>query len=429
MRSRYGGVLLGLDVRDRTHQLGLSGKYGVVVSGEVEKLNPGDCFIDVGANCGVFSLLAAERVGPDGLVVSFEPCFATFAKLVRNIGLNHLDNVLPFNMAIAALSGPDLLDSRSEGHSGRYAIAPEPIETGERVMSLSIRDFPGLMKLIGDRPIIVKIDVEGFEHAVLQGLERVLVLPQTRSIVVEIDQRNLNRYGSDPQAIYALLEGHGFSRSDATDSTMHFDAVFHRKEPVAARSEHIARAVHPRHAPRNRAALPTRKANWHRLPQIAAAMMLLAGGWLIGNASFPSGMEQAEENFVEEALQSHNIAQVQTKLRRSPPAVVNPVEVGSLTRIALPILPKGWYVINIQVFPSDSGPSLQMNITNGKSTPISLFAVRDDKVAPSRPDVTTRDGNAIAYWQEGDLAYALISKKSPEELDRLAEDIADNITS
>jgi FkbM family methyltransferase len=426
VRSRYG-VLLGLDVHDRTNQLCVLGRYGSTVSSEVEKLEEGHCFIDVGANCGVFSLLAARRVGPDGLVVSFEPCFTTFAKLVRNIGLNALENVLPFNMAIATLTRPDLLDSGSVGHSGRYAIAREPIETGERIMSLAIDDFPGLMKLIGDRPIIVKIDVEGFEHAVLQGLEPILAQQQTRGVVVEIDQRNLSRYGADPQTIYALLEGHGFTRAGPAGGETHFDAVFHRNGPMPVRAALPAYPTPTRHSRQRAAVAQKQKPRWRAMPQVAAAMLLLVGGWMAGEGGFLSNPGQAEEYFVQEALQSHDIAQVRARLRRSPPSVFNMSELGSFAQIALPVLPAGWRVTDVQLFPSDSGPSLQMTITNGKSAPISLFAVRDDKVAPAQPAVLTRDGKTIAYWQEGDLAYALTGTTPPAEMDRMAEDIADNV--
>ena len=57
-------------------------------------------------------------------------------------------------------------------------------------------------------------------------------------------------------------------------------------------------------------------------------------------------------------------------------------------------------------------------------------AVRNGDVAPVQLAVLTRAEKTVAYWQEGDLAYALFSKKElPAELDRLAEDIADNISS
>ncbi|WP_198162910.1 FkbM family methyltransferase [Sphingobium sp. TCM1] len=427
VRSGYGSFRLGMDVHDRTFQLGVTARYGTVVSNEVERLNPGDCFIDVGANCGVFALLAAERVGPEGLVVSFEPCFSTFAKLVRNIHINDAENILPFNMALSALTRPELLDNSAVGHSGRFAIAPDAIERGgERVMSLSIQDFPGLLKLIGDRRILVKIDVEGFEHSVLQGLEPILALPQTCGVVVEVDEKNLGRYGVDPQAIYALLYRHGFSWTNDVDAASHFDAVFHRESPLS-RDQQVSSAF-PLEAARRRTARQENGMRWVHLSQIAAAVLLVIGGWMIARTGFSASAPPAEY-FVEEALQSHDIAQVRTRLRRSPPAVYDPQEVAAFTRIALPKLPAGWRVIDVQLFPSDSGASLQMTISNGKSASMSLFAVRDDKVAPSRPDVMSRNGTSVACWQEGDLAYALVSRNPPAEIDRLAEDIADNVTS
>lgn len=429
VRSSYGDVRLGFDVRDRTHLLGVSGKYGKRVATEVESLQPGDCFIDVGANCGIFTLFAAEGVGHDGLVVAFEPCFATFAKLVRNIGLNAFGNVLPFNMAVAALTRPDLLDSSTKGHSGRFSIAPEPIEAGERIMSLSIGDFPGLLKLIGDRPIMVKIDVEGFEYAALQGLEPILALPQTRGAVVEIDDRNLVRYGADAEAVFRLLERHGFVQTNAGENAVHFDAVFLRRNASVRQPAPRPAARRPRSSVPVPASL-MRTPRWTYLSRIAAAILVLTGGWFVVGKGLFADSGRAEESFIQEALQSHHVAEMRAQLRRSPATVYNAGEVGSSARIALPILPRGWHITEVQLFPSDSGPSMQMTITNGISRPISLFAVRDDHVAPVQPAVLTRAGKTVAYWQEGDLAYALISKKElPAELDRLAEDIADNVSS
>lgn len=363
------------------------------------------------------------------MVVAFEPCFSTFAKLVRNIGLNAFDNVLPFNMALSALTRPELLDNSAAGHSGRFAIANDPVEAGERVMTLSISDFPGLLKLIGDRSITVKIDVEGFEYAVLQGLQPILALPQTRAAVVEVDDRNLARYGADAAAVFDLLERHGFVRANPGESGQHFDAVFHRE--AATITPPLPRVVPRRRRPaRTVPAYPRRHSGVAYLSRVAAAILVLAGGWFFVGKGAPVDRGQAEEYFIREALQSHHVAEMRAVLRRSPPAVFNVGEVGSFARIALPVLPAGWRITDVQLFPSDSGPSLQMTITNDISRPISLFAVRDDHVAPAKPAVLTRNGKTVAYWQEGDLAYALISKKKrPAELDRLAEDIADNVSS
>lgn len=424
VRSRYGGVVVGLDLHDRTNQLGVLGGYGAAVSGEVEKLAKGHCFIDVGANCGIFSLLAAQRAGPSGLVVSFEPCLATFAKLVRNIGLNDAGNVLPFNMAVAALTGPDLLDRGSKGHSGRYAIANGPVDEGEMITSLSIKDFPGLLQVIGERPIMVKIDVEGFEHSVLQGLAPILALPNTNDVVIEIDYQNLARYGRTPAAVYSLLESHGFRRVDQRRGLDHFDAVFSRDPSPPTRTA--------RPPPRKLIAPPRRALGWaavtvrsHQAARFAALLLIVAAGL----GTFQGALWFQHSQFVEAALQSYNVAQARTRLRRSPPARFDVAGLESEARVTIPTLPPGWRVREVQLFPSESGPSLQLKISRRGAAPISLFATRDSEVAPSKPDVVTRGGNSIAYWQEGELAYALIGKGSPAEIDRIAEDLANNVIS
>ena len=54
-------------------------------------LRPGDVFVDGGANIGLFSLVAASRVGPAGRVLAFEPASSTRAQLSRNVTLNRFD--------------------------------------------------------------------------------------------------------------------------------------------------------------------------------------------------------------------------------------------------------------------------------------------------------------------------------------------------
>ena len=425
VRSRYSGVIVGLDVKDRTNQLGVMGKYGAAVPAEIGKLAEGHCFIDVGANCGVFSLLAAERVGPSGLVLAFEPCFSTFTKLVRNIGLNCSHNTLPFNLAVGTATKPDLLDRGPKGHSGKYAIANGPAENCEIITSLSIDDFPGILKIIADRKIMIKIDVEGFELSVLKGLASILENSNTYKVIVEIDDRNLGKYGVNQQHIYSLLDRYGFERADDPNGRNHFDAVFSRgtQPPLPA-------ARMPRHKPLPpQRAFSTAVATWpRRAAAIAAAVLILAAGWGTVQAGYRLSRAVEHEQFVEEALQSHWIAQTRIRLRRSPAAEYDVGGLASEARIMIPHLPPGWRVSEVQLFPSESGPALQLLIRKNGAEPISLFAARHRNAAPVKPDVVTRDGNSIAYWQEGEQAYAIIGTRPPAEIDRLAEDVADNLS-
>src|SRR3546814_4088423 len=125
----------------------------------VERLEEGDCFIDVGANCGLFSIMAGQRVGPGGLVLAFEPCQQTFSRLVDNIETNGLKNILPFRLALADMSGIVELDSGSTGHSGRYAIASassggesEPGEAGSEDGVAALTEIVGARPTTGKKP-------------------------------------------------------------------------------------------------------------------------------------------------------------------------------------------------------------------------------------------------------------------------------------
>ena len=69
-------------------------------------MRPGDVVYDIGANVGVFSLIAAANLGGDGTVVAFEPGFATFARLCENIRLNNFTRVIiPVPVPLSHQSG------------------------------------------------------------------------------------------------------------------------------------------------------------------------------------------------------------------------------------------------------------------------------------------------------------------------------------
>src|SRR5580765_7707639 len=64
------------------------------------RLEPGDVFVDVGANIGVFTVMAAKRVGPTGRVIAFEPSPSVIRYLEENVRLNELTNVTVCPLAL-----------------------------------------------------------------------------------------------------------------------------------------------------------------------------------------------------------------------------------------------------------------------------------------------------------------------------------------
>ena len=226
--SRYG-VRMHVNYRDRTNQYAILGNYDAVAA-EVGALEPGMCFFDIGANAGLFALLASSRVGPEGLVIAFEPCPEQYALLVKNLEANGCTNVLPMMLAVADVTGHLAFACDNHGHSGRNRIPrPEDQHRTIRVAGVNLsEDFAALGKLVGDRRMMVKIDVEGYEHRVLKSIVSVLRGPSTQRVIVEIDDHALRHYGSSREDINRLMAELGFAPQIAAPAERHFDQVFVR---------------------------------------------------------------------------------------------------------------------------------------------------------------------------------------------------------
>ena len=81
------------------------------------RVRPGDTFVDVGANVGVYSLIASQIVGPAGRVISVEPNPATFARLSRTVTENNISNITLCNVGLADTSARiELFTGTSEGN-------------------------------------------------------------------------------------------------------------------------------------------------------------------------------------------------------------------------------------------------------------------------------------------------------------------------
>lgn len=483
VRSRYGVDML-IEVGDRTNQYCVLGRYDDVVPLEAMRLSEGEAWFGVGANCGLFSLMAAGQVGPTGLVLSFEPCLATYAKLVANIALNGFDNIVPFNLALAEKTGLLALDTSTTGHSGLFAIDRGDADQTTRIAAVNTVDFAALVMLLGDRRTTVKIDVEGFEVEVLRALGPILDRKETERVVIEIDEAHLSRYGSTPQQIFDLLEARGFQSTIERRVGKHYDQVFVRDSAegagaapaspapgavdavsdlelaayveerlensrVIAVEDYLAR--HPRRAARiagdlrARHALAlatatgggrqagtgsvvpfakrTRAAGFATGMAAAAglAAMLLVGPQDIIRVAGGSATA-ATPNYVDEALESHRAAMLRAGMQSQPKAShFDPDEVRRATGISVPRLPRGWEIMDAQLFPSDKGPALYLSIRTHNDAILSVFAVHGPTRAPAEPDAIRYHGYSVAFWKHGDVSYALMGSAPPDQLHRIAD--------
>ena len=173
-------------------------------------LEPGHVVADVGANIGEISLAAARRVGKTGAVYSFEPMSALFSCLVRNSGMNNLQQVVPVPQGVSAEPGKAMIyaqESRFKDgttHSGLGTIYP----FGDRSIPVEEIELNTLDLYFDKLPIerldVIKIDVEGAEHDVLRGALHT-IHKHRPYIILELQEETAHSAGNSAEEILSLI--------------------------------------------------------------------------------------------------------------------------------------------------------------------------------------------------------------------------------
>jgi FkbM family methyltransferase len=180
-------------------------------SAMLAQIRSGDCVWDVGANVGLYSGLFAEAVGPSGKVISFEPsqaCVTLLRERVRDHDGGASWQIVP--IALSDEDGEAWLSVAGGGTAPANHLA-SPGDTG----TVPVRTARGdsLVAAGQDAPTVIKIDVEGFDGEVLDGLGSVLDSPTLRAICVEVHFGMLTRRGKpqEPARMVRLLQDHAFT--------------------------------------------------------------------------------------------------------------------------------------------------------------------------------------------------------------------------
>jgi FkbM family methyltransferase len=142
-----------------------------------DALRPGQIVYDVGANVGLYSLLASGAVGPQGRVFAFEPVTENIHYLERHLALNGISNCSIVRAAVCAQDGKRQFDFSDDRSRGRLSA-----DGSECVPTIRLDSF-----LAEDRerrrPHFVKIDAEGGEAQVLEGAVSLL---KESSLIVSV---------------------------------------------------------------------------------------------------------------------------------------------------------------------------------------------------------------------------------------------------
>jgi FkbM family methyltransferase len=164
-------------------------------------LRPGDLFIDVGANAGSYTVLAAGETGCRA--AAFEPAPDAYECLLRNIRLNRLeDRVTARRLCVGAEAGRVRI-STGEDCTNHVATAAEP----GGAVEVAVARLDALVAI--DAPTLIKIDVEGYESAVIEGAAAALRRADVLGVIMELNGSG-RRYGFDEAALHARMRAHGF---------------------------------------------------------------------------------------------------------------------------------------------------------------------------------------------------------------------------
>lgn len=184
-----------------------------IVSYLDQALKPGMAVLDIGANIGEISLVAARRVGPKGRVISFEPIDAIADVLERNVVRNKLNNVSVARLALSDAVGVfpvyHHVEDPSDDNGGLGTLFGA---TGEDVIQhVSATTLDEFVKSV-DLPGIdlIKIDIEGAELPCLRGGEQ--TISRFRPIIiVEVQEKSASAAGYKQIDILSFLAGFGYT--------------------------------------------------------------------------------------------------------------------------------------------------------------------------------------------------------------------------
>ncbi|RWX80779.1 anti-sigma factor [Neorhizobium lilium] len=165
---------------------------------------------------------------------------------------------------------------------------------------------------------------------------------------------------------------------------------------------------------------------WTSLQRIAAIAVLISIGWFANSSIGPFGPSEVNASthppaFVEQALRAHQTSLVREAMPSQPEVkTYDREEIRAATAILMPKLPKDWQVVDVQIFPSDFGPSVEATIEKDGMR-LSLFAVRPGHFGVEPVKDLKMSNAEAAWWQIGEIAYALVSSNPEAGLSDEAE--------
>lgn len=204
--------------------------YQYMVRQAIESsLSQGGCFLDIGANIGYFSLLAAKI--PNVTVLSFEPSPREIIRLYRNIVLNKFTNIIVFPYGLAEKKSSMDLYIDGDYNSGRNSVIQLKHLKDKNSLTCN---FLALDDVIAQEIIenirVCKIDVEGYEFPVLLGMKNSIKFMKNTLFLVEISPTFYSQLGYKTEDIYNFFSTYGYHPKFGLNKNknIQYDEIFSR---------------------------------------------------------------------------------------------------------------------------------------------------------------------------------------------------------
>jgi len=190
------------------------------------ELNDGGLFIDVGANIGYFSLLAAVKKNVE--VIAFEPSPRERKRLYENVALNDFNNVVIYPFALSDKPQKLALGIARDWNPGLNSFVNNLGSEQVNSIEVSCYSFDEIITAQMARRIkLIKIDVEGYEMVVLKGMKGSMDNLKQAKFILEINTKFLEKAGSSVKEIYDFFASHGFNGEKGM-SERTYDETFYK---------------------------------------------------------------------------------------------------------------------------------------------------------------------------------------------------------
>jgi len=202
-----------------TRYMVLTGEYEEETMNLLKKeLKPEMIVFDLGANIGIFTLLASKLIGESGHVFSFEPDPYLFNILKDNLNLNKVNNASIYQIAVSNKVGTAKFSINLDQDGDNRLNSKTMEENFVEVKTTTIDEFCKKNEL---KINFLKLDIQGSEPKVLEGMKQTITKSPEIKIVTEFYPSAIRDTGSSPEDYLSNLEKYGFKICEiGNDKTM-----------------------------------------------------------------------------------------------------------------------------------------------------------------------------------------------------------------